>query len=216
MAVLTSLPPRYTRGEEIAHTATHGLGVLLSVLGLVAGLIALAKRGDPWSLTAMSVFGASLIVLYTASTLYHAVPSARWKTRLRKLDHASIFLLIAGTYTPFTLVNLRGPWGWSLFGVVWGVALAGVVLKAFFAGRFPVVSTLAYVALGWLVVVAAKPMMEHVPPTGLGWLLAGGLCYTGGVGFYVWRRLPYHHAVWHVFVLAGSVCHYFAVRASLA
>jgi hemolysin III len=182
----------------------------------VLGLLALQLNGDAWSITAMAIFGATLILLYGASTLYHAIPVPTWKPLLRKLDHASIFLLIAGTYTPFTLVNLRGPWGWSLFGVVWGVALAGVVLKFFFAGRFRLVSTAAYVLLGWLVVIAVKPMLASVPPTALWLLLAGGLSYTGGAVFYLWRRLPYHHAIWHVFVLGGSVCHYLAVRVSLA
>ena len=206
----------YPVGEELANSLTHGIGWILSIIGLVFGLLSQHLNGDAWSITAMSIFGASLIVLYGASTLYHAIPSADWKRRLRKLDHASIFLLIAGTYTPFTLVSLRGPWGWSLFGVVWGIALAGVVLKFFFAGRYRKISTAAYVLLGWLVVIAAKPMFDAVPPAALVLLLVGGLCYTGGVGFYLWRNLRYHHAIWHLFVLAGSTCHYFAVRLSLS
>jgi hemolysin III len=153
--------------------------------------------------------------LYTASTLYHAVISPRVKRALRIFDHSAIYLLIAGTYTPFLLVSLRGPWGWSLFGVIWGLALAGVLFKFWFVERFVILSTAVYIAMGWLVVIAAKPVITHVPFTALIWLLAGGLAYTGGVIFFAAKRIPYSHAIWHLFVLAGSICHYFAVLSTV-
>ena len=155
------------------------------------------------------------MLLYGASTLYHALPAPRWKRCLRVFDHAAIFLLIAGTYTPFMLVSLRGPWGWSLFGVVWALAVAGIVLKVFFTGRFRLLSTLIYLFMGWLVLIAIKPLVEALPHGSLVLLFAGGAAYSAGTVFYVWKRLPYHHAVWHLFVLAGSICHFFAVFASL-
>ena len=209
-------PARYSQFEELANWLTHGIGWLLSIAGLVVAIVLTARDGDAWVITSVSIYATTLILLYAASTLYHAVPSLRWKRVLRKLDHSAIYLLIAGTYTPFVLVNLRGPWGWSLFGVVWGIALAGVAFKLFFTGRFVLLSSAAYVAMGWLVLVAAKPMWESVPHMGLLLLGAGGLCYTLGVAFYLWRRLPFHHAIWHVFVVAGSVFHFFAVLRSVA
>jgi hemolysin III len=201
----------YTPREELANALTHGFGAALSVAGL-AVLVSLASvRGDAWSVTATAIFGATLVLLYTASTLYHSFQGESLKRLLRKVDHAAIFLLIAGTYTPFLLVSLRGPWGWSLFGVIWALAITGVVLKFWFTGRAKVLSTLLYLAMGWLVVIAINPLRQSVAPAGLWLLLAGGLSYTLGTVFYLWRRLPYHHAVWHLFVLGGSVCHFFAV-----
>ncbi|MSU25256.1 MAG: hemolysin III family protein [Opitutus sp.] len=205
----------YTPGEERANALTHGLGAALSVAGLVV-LVTLASRsGDAWRVTATAIFGATLVLLYTASTLYHSFRDERLKKILRKFDHAGIFLLIAGTYTPFLLVNLRGPWGWSLFGIIWTLAVAGVALKFWFTGRFRVASTLLYIGMGWLVVVALRPMLRAVPATALWLLLVGGLFYTVGTVFYLWKRLPYHHAVWHLFVLGGSACHFFAVIAAV-
>lgn len=201
--------------EEIANTVTHGIGLLLSVAGFVVLLILAILRGTAWHIVACSIYGATLICLYSASTLYHAAVSPRLKHALRILDHSAIYLLIAGTYTPFLLLNLRGPWGWSLFGVIWGLALAGVLLKFWFVDRFHHLSTAVYVLMGWLVVIATKPVLAHVPSITLLWLAAGGLCYSAGVIFYVWKRLPYSHAVWHLFVLAGSTCHYFAVLRSV-
>ena len=201
----------YTPGEEFANALTHGLGVALSVAGLAVLVTLTSLRGDAWRIVATAVFGATLVLLYTASTLYHCFRGERLKRLLRKFDHAAIFLLIAGTYTPFLLVSLRGPWGWSLFGVIWALAVAGVTMKFWFTGRFKVVSTLLYLAMGWLVVIALRPMAHTVAPAGLWLLLAGGLCYTVGTVFYIWKRLPYHHAVWHLFVLGGSTCHFFAV-----
>lgn len=204
----------YTPREELANSLTHGLGVGLSLGGLALLVTRAARFGDAWQVVSASVFGATLVLLYTASTLYHSFRSPEAKRILRKLDHSSIYLLIAGTYTPFMLVNLRGAWGWSLLCVIWGLALAGVILKLWLTGRFRLVSTVCYVAMGWLIVIAVKPMLAAVPSAGLWLLLAGGLCYTGGTLFYLWKSLRYHHAVWHLFVLAGSVCHFFAVLRS--
>lgn len=187
------------------------MGTALSVAGLAVLVTLASLRGDAWSVTSTAIFGTTLVLLYTASTLYHSFRGERIKRLLRKFDHAAIFLLIAGTYTPFVLVSLRGPWGWSLFGVIWGLAIAGVTVKCWFTGRFEVLSTLLYIAMGWLVVIALRPMLHAVTPAGLWLLLAGGLSYTVGTAFYAWSRLPYHHAVWHLFVLGGSVCHFFAV-----
>lgn len=201
----------YSIGEEIAHSATHGVGIVLAIVGLCVLVVQAALYGTSLHVTAVAIFGGTLILLYTASTLYHSIPLPRTKRILRVIDHVSIYLLIAGTYTPFTLITLQGTWGWSLFGVVWGLALIGIVFKLFFTGRFEALSLVIYVAMGWCGAVAIKPMMAAMEPAGLWWLLAGGLFYTGGVAFYVFERLPYHHAIWHLFVLAGSVSHYFAV-----
>ena len=151
------------------------------------------------------------MLLFSSSTLYHSFRNERVKHIFRVIDHSSIYLLIAGTYTPFVLVNLRGGWGWSLFGVIWGLALAGIVFQVFFVSRFRLLQTLIYLLMGWLVVIAVKPLLTRVPLPGLLWLLAGGLSYTVGALFYLWKELPYHHAVWHLFVLAGAICHYFAI-----
>jgi hemolysin III len=197
--------------EEIANALTHGLGALASVIGGAVLITLAALFGDPWQVVSASVFVVALVLLYTISTLYHAVPRPRAKAWLRVLDHCAIYVLIAGTYTPFALVSLRGAWGWALFGIVWGLAAAGVVFKLFFTGRFDRLSTLLYVALGWMGVVAIRPLIDAVPLSTLLWLVAGGLAYTAGTAFYLSKRLPYGHAIWHVFVLAGSVCHFAAV-----
>ena len=201
--------------EEIANAITHGIGLLLSIAGFVVLLVLAALRGTAWHIVACSIYGATLICLYAASTLYHAVISPRVKRALRIFDHSAIYLLIAGTYTPFLLVSLRGPWGWSLFGVIWGLALVGVLFKFWFVERFAILSTAVYLAMGWLVVIAAKPVITHLPLTAIIWLLAGGLAYTGGVIFFAAKRIPYSHAIWHLFVLAGSICHYFAVLSTV-
>jgi hemolysin III len=198
--------------EEIANSATHGLGLLLSLAAFPMLVMMAAADGDPWRVAAASVYGASLVLLYSTSTLYHAMTRAQWKAVLRRCDHAAIYLLIAGSYTPFLLGPLRGAWGWSLFGVIWGLALIGVAFKAVCGIRMPHLSTALYLAMGWLAVVAVGPFIHSVPGAGLGWLLVGGLCYTGGVVFYVFdSRLRYAHAVWHLFVLAGSAAHFWAV-----
>ena len=199
-------------GEELANTITHGAGLLASLAALPLLVLAAARRGDPWQVVGGAVFGATLVVLYLASTLYHALPWPRARHVLRTIDHSAIYLLIAGTYTPFTLGVLRGPWGWTLLGTIWALALLGVAAKWSIGFRFPRLSTALYVAMGWLVMVAIRPLVAHVAPAGLAWLLAGGWCYTGGVVFYATdTRLRYGHAIWHLFVLAGSTCHFFAV-----
>ncbi len=203
--------PRYSVAEEIAHAVTHGIGAALSIAALVVLVAFSSLYGDAWHVISTSIYGVTLIFCFFSSTLYHSVPLPNAKRLLRRFDHAAIFLLIAGTYTPFTLVKLRGPWGWSLFGVVWGLALVGVLLEFTAPRRFRKLSIAMYLGLGWLVLVAAKPMLDAVEEGGLVLLLLGGLCYSVGVIFYVWRRLSYHHAIWHLFVLAGSALHFFAV-----
>jgi hemolysin III len=198
-------------GEEVAHSVTHGIGLLAAVAGLIALLFLAAGTRDPWRITACAIYASTLVLLYTASTLYHALSRTRARRVLRVLDHTAIFLLIAGTYTPFALVSLRGPWGWTLLVIVWSLAVLGVTAKAVFGTRWPILSTALYIGMGWVVVVAVKPLIAHVPPAGIAWLAAGGLAYTGGVVFYAWTKLRYSHAIWHMFVLAGSVCHYIAV-----
>src|SRR5215213_7479331 len=197
--------------EEVANCATHGVGLALSLAGLVA-LVALAwARGDAWHMASCAVYGASLVTLYLASTLYHGARAPRAKRLLQALDHCGIYLLIAGTYTPFTLVTLRGPWGWTLFGLVWGLALAGILFRVLFGTRYRPLAVASYVLLGWLCVVAVKPIFEHVPLGALAWIAAGGLTYTAGVFFFAADRIPHNHAIWHLFVLGGSICHYVAV-----
>ena len=201
----------YTPREELANRLTHGLGVVFSIAGLVLMVVFATLHGDAWHVVSTAIFGGTLVLLYASSTLYHSFGSEPHKRVLQKFDHAAIFLLIAGTYTPFVLVTLRGAWGWSLFGVVWGLAVIGVALKFWFAGRFRFVSTGIYLGMGWLVMIALKPLVAALPAAGLRLLIAGGLCYTGGAVFYLWKRLPYHHAIWHLFVLGGSACHWAAV-----
>lgn len=201
----------WTVGEEVAHAVTHGVGLAAAIAGLVVLVLFAAATRDPWRITACAVYASTLVLLYGASTLYHALSATRARAVFRVLDHSAIFLLIAGTYTPFALVSLRGPWGWTLFGIVWGLAVLGIVAKAVFGTRWPILSTVIYVGMGWVVLVAVKPLVANVPPGAIAWLVAGGIAYTGGVVFYAWTRLRYSHAIWHVFVLAGSVCHYVAV-----
>jgi len=201
----------YSDAEEVAHVVTHGVGLLLSILGLVVLVVVASARGDVWHVVSVAIYGSTLVLLYAASTFYHALHSPRAKAVFRVLDHATIYLLIAGTYTPFTLVNLRGGWGWALFGAVWGLAILGVVLEAAATHRGRILSLILYIGMGWLVAIAVKPLIASVATGGLILMVAGGLAYTGGVVFYAWRSLPFNHAIWHVFVLAGSVCHYFAV-----
>jgi hemolysin III len=208
---------RYTPGEELANALTHGVGLALALVGLVTLVAAARARGGTLCAAACAVFGASLVALYASSTLYHSLrASPRAKEVLRAVDHSAIFLLIAGTYTPFTLVTLRGAWGYSLFAVVWTLAAAGITLRIVLRRRPTALFLTLYLAMGWCVVVAARPLFAAVGPSGGGLLLAGGLAYSLGVPFYVWRRLPYHHAVWHLFVLAGSALHYAAVLLCVA
>ena len=199
--------------DEIANALTHGLGAAAALAGGAVLITLAAIHGDGWQLAGAIVFGITLLLLYTASTLYHAIQHPVAKGRLKVFDHCAIYLLIAGTYTPFTLIGLRGPWGWGLFTAIWTLAIAGVIFKLFYTGRFKVLSTAIYIAMGWLVIVAVKPLLNAVDPVTLGWMLAGGLFYTLGTFFYHRESIRYSHAIWHLFVLAGSVCHYIAVLA---
>ena len=201
----------YSITEEIFHSITHGIGVLLSVVGLAALVVYSSKYGDAWHIVSSSIYGFTLVALYTASTLYHGVTAPALKAVLQRLDHAAIFLLIAGTYTPFTLVTLRGGWGWTLFGIVWSIAVAGTVMELMVKRRSKRISVALYLGLGWLVMIAIEPMLASVAPGGLILLAVGGLFYSLGVIFYVWKTLVFHHAIWHLFVLAGSASHFFAV-----
>jgi len=201
--------------EEFANALTHGLGATAALAG-GAVLIALAARfGDAWQLVGATVFGLCLLLLYVASTLYHATQAPVMKARLKVFDHCAIYLLIAGTYTPFTLIGLRGELGWWLFGAIWTLAVAGVIFKLFFTGRFKLLSTLIYIAMGWLVLAAIVPVFRALDGWTFGWLLAGGACYTLGTFFYHRPSMRYSHAVWHMFVIAGSVCHYVSVMAQV-
>src|SRR5271163_5075356 len=208
--MLPAPTPRHSI-EELANTITHGIGLVFSIIGFVVLLVLALLRGGPWQIAGCAIYGATLVSLYAASTFYHAVLSPRLKRALLIFDHCAIYLLIAGTYTPFLLVNLRGPWGWSLFGVMWGLALAGVLLKFWFVDHFKIFSTVVYLAMGWLAIIAVKPLLLHVSAPGIAWLVAGGLMYTIGVAFFAAPRLRYGHAIWHVFVMAGIICHYIAV-----
>lgn len=210
---MTPSPPprRYNRGEEIANSITHGIGMLLAIGGTVVLIVYAALYGNSWHIVSCSIFGAALILLYLASTLYHAIQHPGAKPILRILDHSAILVLIAGTYTPITLVSLRGPWGWTLFAIIWGLAVVGILVETTGLRRFRAGMLGLYVIMGWAVIAAVKPMLHQVGSGGLWLLLAGGLAYTGGITFYLWERLPYNHAIWHLFVMAGSVLHYLAV-----
>ena len=201
---------RYTGREEAANVATHAVGLLASVVGVVVLVYLGVVRNEVLHVATAGIYGATLVALYAASTLYHAFRRPEIKRVLRVLDHCAIYLLIAGTYTPFVLVGLGGGWGWTLFGIIWAMAAAGIVFKIFATGRFAVISTAAYVAMGWLGVVAIGPLVRSLPGAALAWLLAGGIAYTAGTLFYH-RKIPYSHALWHVFVLLGSVCHFVAI-----
>jgi hemolysin III len=211
---MNAIHPHAVR-EEIANALTHGVGATAALAG-GAVLITLAARfGDGWQLTGAVVFGLCLLLLYIASTLYHAIQHPVVKARLKVFDHCAIYLLIAGTYTPFTLIGLRGALGWWLFTAIWALALAGVIFKLFFTGRFKLLSTLIYVGMGWLVLAAIVPVFRALDAWTFGWLLAGGVCYTLGTFFYHRPTMRYSHAVWHMFVIAGSVCHYVSVMAQV-
>jgi hemolysin III len=202
----------YTRTEEIAHVATHALGIVASLVAIAILLrVAGASDAGPWRTAGGVVFGASALLLFTTSVLYHSTGSPRLKPRLRLLDHSAIFLLIAGTYTPFALGVLGGTWGWTLFGLVWSLAIVGIAAKTMLGFRFHVSSTVLYLAMGWIGVLVARPLMESLTRNELGWIVAGGLVYTAGVPFYLWKSRRYMHAVWHLFVLGGVACHFFAV-----
>lgn len=198
-------------GEEIANSVSHGVGVVAALAATPFLVLGAARRGDAFAIVGACIFAGSLMILYLASTLYHALPRNRAKRVFRIIDHSAIFLLIAGTYTPFTLGVFRGGVGWTLFAVVWGLAVLGITMKSVAGIRYPWLSTTLYVAMGWLALIAIPSLWAHVQVAGWLWLIAGGLAYTGGIAFYAAERVRYAHFVWHLFVLAGSICHFFAV-----
>ncbi len=201
-----------TRGEELFNSITHGCGTLLSIAALVILTVISVHHGYVRMVVATAIYGSTLIILYLASTLYHIANKPSLKAKAKILDHASIFLLIAGTYTPFTLITLQGAWGWSLFGCTWGIALAGIIFKIFFTGRYEKLSLILYLVMGWIVVIAIHPLVQHLQPKGIFLLLCGGLFYTVGTIFYIKdEKYKFSHAIWHLFVLAGSICHFFAI-----
>ncbi|WP_412967703.1 PAQR family membrane homeostasis protein TrhA [Fredinandcohnia sp. 179-A 10B2 NHS] len=197
--------------EEIANAITHGLGVLLSIPALVLLIVFAVKYGDAWHVVSFTIFGTTMFLLYLFSTLLHSITHPKAKKVFAILDHSAIYLLIAGTYTPFVLITLRGWLGWTIFGIVWGLAIIGIVFKVFFVEKFMILSTVFYVLMGWLIIVGIKPIYESIGFNGFMLLLTGGILYTVGAVFYVWQKLPYNHAVWHGFVLAGSAAMYFCV-----
>lgn len=198
--------------EELFNAFTHGVGIVLSIAGLITLLVLSVAQADSLKIISSAVYGGSLIIMYTASTLYHSHKVPHIKRVLRVLDHSSIYILIAGTYTPFTLVTMNGAWGWSLFVIIWSLALAGVVFKIFYTGRFQILSVAIYLIMGWLIVIAAEPFLESLPIDGVIWVLLGGLSYTFGVVFFIIdEKYHYTHAIWHLFVLAGSIFQFFAV-----
>ncbi len=198
-------------GEEIANAVSHGAGLLAAAAGAPVLILAAVQRGGAWEILGASVFAAAMVLLYLMSTLSHALRGIRARRLFGHLDQMAIYLLIAGTYTPFTLGVLRGTWGWTLFGIVWALAITGIGLKATGRMRSQAVSTCLYLAMGWLAIIAIKPLWLRVPPWGLFWIIAGGIAYTVGVGFFAARRIPYNHLIWHLFVIAGTTCHYIAV-----
>lgn len=200
-----------TRTEEIGNATTHALGALLSLVATILLIGFAVNQNDGLKLASSIVFGCTLLLMYVSSTIYHSLKDPKLKHVFRIIDHASIYLLIAGSYTPFMLVTLRGPWGWTLFFIIWSLAFAGVIFKMFFVHRFEVLSTVIYLLMGWMAVVAIKPIYQLLPTGGLECVVAGGLCYTVGVIFYAWEKLKYSHVLWHLFVLAGSIFHFFAV-----
>ncbi|MDP2025497.1 hemolysin III family protein [Sulfuriferula sp.] len=213
MRILPVAPKReQSQAEEIANSISHGVGLVAALVGTPFLILHAARHGDGIFIVGTSVFAATMILLYLASTLYHALPMSKAKRVFRVIEHSAIFLLIAGTYTPFTLGVLRGVWGWTLFGLVWGLAVTGLALKTFDRMSHPIVSTGLYLLMGWLILIAVNPLSDRVPASGLLWLVAGGVAYTAGVAFFAAdSRLRYGHFIWHLFVMAGTTCHYFAV-----
>lgn len=204
-------PTYYNKNEEKINVITHAFGLLASIVAIVFLVIKASLYGNAWHIVSFSIFGASLIILYTASTLYHNSKKIKLRTRLNIFDHASIYVLIAGTYTPFTLVTLNGKVGWWIFGATWLFAIIGIILKLFFTGRYDKLSTLMYVFMGWIIIFAIKPLISSLPTEGVWWLFAGGISYTLGAILYSFNKLKFNHAIFHVFVLIGSFCHFISV-----
>lgn len=202
---------KYERKEEIINVITHGFGFLLSIAALVFLVVYASIYGNVWHIVSFSIYGVSLVILYLASTLFHWSTKPSRRVKLNVFDHTSIYILIAGTYTPLMLVTLHGPWGWSLFGVVWGMAIFGIILKFFYTGRYNKLSTLAYVIMGWVAIIALKPLIENLSTPGLLWLIVGGFSYSIGAIIYLANRIPYNHAIFHLFVLGGSIAHFVTI-----
>ena len=201
----------YERKEELWNIWTHAFGTLLALAGTALLVTFSSLWGNAWHIVGASIFGGSMIILYLASTLYHASQTSELRRKLNIFDHAAIYILIAGSYTPFTLIAIRGALGWSLFGIAWGLAITGVILKLFFTGKYEKLSTISYVLLGWIAVIGGKSLWINLPTSSLVFLLIGGGCYTIGAVFYAFRKLPYNHAIFHIWVLAGTICHFFSV-----
>lgn len=207
---------RYSLGEEIANSITHGIGAALSIAALVLLVVFASQHRDAWKIVSFSIYGTSLIVLYLASTLYHAFTNEKAKQFFQIVDHSCIFLLIAGTYTPPTLIAMRGSWGWTLFALIWAMAVGGLIFEAMNIGKYKFISIIIYMTMGWLALFAIKPMLAALPPGLFKWFIIGGLFYTSGIIFYVCKKIPYNHAIWHVFVLGGSITHFFGILFYLA
>jgi len=201
----------FTKKEEIWHAITHGIGALLSIAGLVLLIVFASFSGNPWKIVSVTIFGTMMLLMYVISTIVHSLPKGKWKDIFQIFDHSAIYLFIAGTYTPFLFVHLKGVLGWVLFGIVWSIALVGIVFKMFFVKRFMLLSTIFYILMGWLIVIAWKPLTTVMQAGGIRLLVIGGIVYTVGALFYMYRKIPYHHVIWHLFVMAGSVFHFFAV-----
>jgi hemolysin III len=202
---------QYSDGEEVIHALTHAAGVLLSIAGLTWMLYLSISAADPWRIVSSVIYGTTLIALFLASTIYHGLYASKHRDIFKLLDHCAIYLLIAGTYTPFLLVSMRTSVGWWLFGTIWALATAGIIKKLWFRHRFPKVALASYLVMGWLIVIAAPQMAAALGPDGIAWLIAGGLAYTVGAVFYAWEKMPFNHAVWHLFVLAGGICHFLGI-----
>ncbi len=204
--------PKQSLGEEIANSITHGIGAALATAALTILLVFATLKGDAWRIVSFAIYGTSLVLMYTSSTLYHAFRHKKVKRYFRIMDHSSIFLLIAGTYTPITLLPLRNTdWGWTIFGLIWGLAILGILFKFLFYGKLEKFSVVFYLLMGWLAVIAIKPMIANLPTGLLIWIAIGGLSYTLGIIFYAWTKLPYSHTIWHLFVLGGSTSHFFGI-----
>jgi hemolysin III len=201
----------FSKGEEVANSITHGIGALLSIAALVLLIVFASLYGNAWHVVSFTLFGVTMVLLYTSSTLVHSFPAGKAKDVFEVMDHSSIYFFIAGTYTPFLFIAVKGWLGWTLFGIVWGLAIGGTVFKAFFVKKYLVTSTILYVIMGWLIVFAWNPLVENLPANGLTLLVAGGVLYTIGAIFYIWRGFKFHHAIWHLFVLGGTAAHFFAV-----
>ncbi|MFA7542929.1 MAG: hemolysin III family protein [Candidatus Cloacimonadaceae bacterium] len=205
------LSPKQSLKEELANAITHGIGAGLAIAALVILVVFAAKINDTWKVVSFSIYGATMIILFLSSTLYHSFPQPYLKRFFRILDHSSIFLLIAGTYTPVTIGSMRGGWGWALFGVIWGLTILGIILKIFAMNRFKWLSSAVYLLMGWIIVIAIKPLLNVVPTSFIIWMVAGGLAYSLGIIFYSAKKLCFHHAIWHLFVLGGAICHFFGM-----